>query len=89
MPFKRESFVPVCTSPYFHLPQRRYSAFQFLRNTELCTNFVQTKVGEIQTDTNDSLSNAVGFILISLNMTDLAHFRNFEIAVSSNPLRYK
>jgi len=48
---------------------------------------VQTKVREVQTGTNDSLSNAVGLISISLKMIDLPSWNlwnlwNFEIAVS-------
>jgi len=43
---------------------------------------IQMKVREVQTGTNDSLSNAVGPISITLKMTDLPSWRNYKILKS-------
>jgi len=69
--FERESFVPVC---------RYYIGLEILYRGSTKTETrcisepfeVQTKVIEVQTGTNDSLSNAVGPISISLKFAKFA-----------------
>jgi len=86
MPFERESFVPVCIFPIFFQSNfqdiemgPRYENWLSLfyrsraKTETRCISEpfeVQTKVGEVQTGTNDSFSNAVGLISIFLKMTD-------------------
>jgi len=75
--FERESFVPVCISITFVCTSKGSEIQRVLVFAQLLYNIsepfeVQTKVIEVQMGTNDSLSNAVGPISISLKMIDLS-----------------
>ena len=77
MPFERESFVLVCTSLTFVCTLKDSEIlYKGCAKTETrCISEafeVQTKVREVQTGTNDSLSNAVGPISISLKLAKFA-----------------
>jgi len=58
--FERESFVPVCTSKGSEILYRGYAKTETRCISEPFE--IQTKIREVQTDTNDSLSNGINEI---------------------------
>jgi len=68
MPFERESFVFVCTSPTFVCASKGSEISDFkiskMRQEGKSVIFKDIEMGPAKRGTNDSLSNAVGSISI-------------------------